>query len=69
MTPIESYQMLYDFVYRVAKWPMDIDVNPIHGGMRAFKLAVEQNDILRRDLDEQARIIISLRKQIEEMRK
>lgn len=68
MKPLYAYQMMHDYVYRVAKWPRDIDINAINAGMAEFKLAIDQNEMMRGALDDQARLILSLRKQIDEMR-
>jgi hypothetical protein len=53
--PAVACQMLYDFFYRVARWPDDINISVIHAGFRALKKAVEQNEILQRDLADACR--------------
>lgn len=68
LTAQQQYKILYDIVTRVERFPPDFDPVPLYESLREVKLAIDQNDILRRDLDEQAKTIMSLRKQIEEMR-
>ncbi len=58
----ESYSVLHDLVYRVARWPEDFDPNLLFKAMRDIHTAVERISILERDLAEQALIIQNLNK-------
>ena len=62
IAPRDAYTMLWELVYRVAKWPTDMKITPINDSFRSLKRAIDQNEILKRDLDEANRALESERK-------
>lgn len=62
LDPAIAYQMLHDYFYRVARWPEDTDINAINAGFYAIRVAIEQNEILKRDLTESNRALESEQK-------